>query len=60
MRCGRIVSGEEHQDFGLERVGILKFVNKNMAEAILQSGAQNGIAADEITGGQQQVEKFLL
>ena len=55
---GGIVGCEQQQDFGLQRVGVLEFVDEDMGEALLQLGAHGGVVAHEVARGQQQIEKI--
>ena len=58
VRLRRIVRGEQQQDLRLQRIGILKFVDEDMREAVLQIAAHFGLFAHQIAREQQQIDKI--
>src|SRR5439155_9932688 len=57
VALGRIVGREQEQDLRLQRIRVLELVDQEMGEPPLQVAADGGVAADEITGAQQEVEE---
>ena len=43
-RCAGIVGDEQHQDLGLQRVGVLELVDEEVREAAREVGAHRGVA----------------
>ena len=53
-----VAGGEEQKYLRLERIGVLKFIDEEMAEALLQLPANGGIVADEIARFDEKVEEI--
>ena len=51
----RIVGGQQQQDIGLDRIGILKFVNKDSRIPSLQMRTNRLIAGNQAPGSHQKV-----
>ena len=60
IRFGRIVAAQQQQDLDLQRIGVLKFVDEQMAEALLQIAANFHLAAEQIADITEQVDKIQL
>src|SRR5262249_9402502 len=57
VRFARLICGKQQDDFGLEGVSILEFVDEKMGEASLQLGPDTGVISDEIAGLDQKIEE---
>jgi len=53
----RIRGREQQEDLGLERIGILEFVDEDVRESRLETAADAGVAGDQVAGFQQQIEE---
>jgi hypothetical protein len=53
----RIRRGQEQQDLGLQRVGVLELVDEEVAEALLEPRPHLRVVAHQIARPQQQVEE---
>ncbi len=60
VRFAGIVRGEQQQDLGLQRIGILKLVDENVSEAVLQIAADIRLVAHQVARQEQQVHKVEL
>jgi hypothetical protein len=54
----RIVGGEQEEDLGLKRIGVLKLVDKKMREAVLQLRSHASIIANKVACFDKQIEKI--
>ena len=54
---GGIVGREQQQDLRLQRIGVLEFVDEDVADTVLQFGAHRGAVAHQVAGDQQQVHE---
>ena len=54
---GRIVGGEQQQDLGLQRIGVLELIDEHPLEAALKAGADLRVVADQVARAEQQVEE---
>src|SRR5207237_7126506 len=52
-----VLRREQQEDLGLQRVGVLELVDKNMREALLEAAADAGIAAHQVARLEQQIQK---
>ena len=55
--CGGIVGGEQQQDLGLQRVGVLELVDEDVREALLEAAPHGSSLRDEVARLEQQVEE---
>ena len=55
---GWIVGRQQHEDFGLQRIGVLKFVDEDTLEARLKASPDTLVVANQIPRLEQQVEKI--
>ena len=55
---GRIVGGQQQQDLGLQRVGVLELVDEDMREPRLERPADARVLRQQIAGAQQQVDEI--
>ena len=53
-----IVGGEQQQDLGLERIGVLEFVDEEMREARLKSASHLRMSRQQIARAQQQIDEI--
>ena len=53
-----IIGGEQEEDLGLERVGILELVDEEVSEALLQLGANAAVVSNEIARLDQEIEEI--
>ena len=53
---GGIAGREQQQDLGLDRIGVLELVHEQPLVALLEVGADIGVATQQIAGAHQQVE----
>ena len=60
VRFGGVVGGQQQQDFGLERVGILEFVDEKVAEALLEVFPYRLLILNQISRANQQVHEVQL
>ena len=58
VRDGGIVGGQEQQDLGLQRIGVLKLVDEQALEALLEAAAHLGIISNEVARLEKQIEKI--
>ena len=56
-RVRGIVGGEQQEQLGLQRIGILEFVDEEVREALLKRRAHGGVIANQIPRPQQQIEE---
>ena len=49
---------QEHGDLGLERIGVLHFVDQNVREALAELVARRQTVPQHIAGEHQQVQKL--
>ena len=54
---GIVVGGEQQQDLGLQRIGVLELVHEDPLEAGLEAAPHLGVVADEIARAEQQIEE---
>ena len=54
---GRIAGGEQEQQLGLERIGVLELVDEEMAPARLQAAAHARVVAHQVACPQQQIDE---
>src|ERR1035437_2558562 len=59
IALGGIAGGEQEQDFGLQRVGVLELVDEDALVDALQVGAR-GIVAQMVAGAEQEIQKIEL
>ena len=57
VRLGVVVGGEQQQDLGLQRIGVLELVDEDVLEARLEAPADAGVVAHEIARAEQQIEE---
>ncbi len=57
IRNGGIVRGQEQQDLRLQRIGILKLVDEQTLEALLEAAAHLGIISNQVARLEKQIEK---
>ena len=57
---GGIIRREQQQNLRLQRVGILKLVDKDVREALLKIRAHGGLVAHDITSPQEQIDEVQL
>src|SRR5687768_16564295 len=50
-----IVCREQQQDLDLERIGVLKLINKEVREAALEFGTHHGVTAHQVARADQKV-----
>src|SRR5262245_58222365 len=55
---GRIGGSEEEKDFRLQGIGVLKFIDENMREALLETATDILVAPDQIARLKKQIEKI--
>ncbi len=53
----RIVGGEEQEDLGLQRIGVLELVDEDALEAALEALAHPPVVAHQVARDEQQIEK---
>jgi hypothetical protein len=53
-----VVGGEQEENLGLERIGVLELVDEKVSEALLQLIADSDIIANEITCLDEKVEEI--
>ncbi len=51
------LGGEQQEQLGLERIGVLKLVHENAGEARLEVLPHGGVVTNQTSGADQQVEK---
>ncbi len=56
----RVPGGQEQEDLGLQRIGVLKLVDQDMSEPPLELAPNGLVVADEIACEEQQIEKVEL
>ncbi len=54
----RIVGGEQQQDLGLQRIGVLELVDEDALEAALEALAHAPVVAHQVACDEQQIEKI--
>ena len=54
----RIVGGEEQEDLGLQRIGVLELVDEDALEAALEALAHAPVVAHQVARDEQQIEKI--
>ena len=52
-----IVGGEQQQDLGLQRIGVLELVDEDAREARLEAAPHAGVVAHQIARAEQQIEE---
>ena len=57
IRGSRIVGGQQQQDFGLQRIGILKLINKQALEPLLKAPSHLRVVSNQIASLEKQVKK---
>ena len=60
VRFGGVVGGQQQQDFGLQRVGILEFVDEKVAEAFLEIFPDKLLILNQISRANQQIDEIQL
>ena len=58
IRFVGIVGGKQQQDFSLQRIGVLKFIDEDVRETILQIAADIGFVTHQIAREQEQIYKI--
>ena len=55
--CSGSADGEQQQDLGLQRIGVLELVDEDVREARLEAAAHAGVAAHQVARLEQQIEE---
>ena len=58
VALGRIVGGQQQQDLGLQRIGVLELVDEQMREARWNAARTRGCADEQVARAQQQVDEI--
>ena len=58
VALGRIVGGEQQQDLGLQRIGVLELVDEQMREPRLKRSRTARVLAEQIARAQQQIDEI--
>ena len=57
VALGRIVGGQQQEDLGLQRIGVLEFVDEEMGEARLKRPPHARMRREQIARAQQQIDE---